>query len=127
MNYPSNVYGWNHYEGDSPSMDSIGLPLDYSGADLPTSVPTDTALTPSEKAATDQLPYSPALMEMGTVGATAHAQVKSSAPLTPAKPGLWQTVGNAIFGGSVGMSKTNSTAAVASGENTAIPGVSSSS
>jgi hypothetical protein len=119
MSYPSDVYTWNHYAGESPEMDSVGLPLNYSGADLPTSIPENTHLSPDGAAFVDQVPYSPGIVEMGTVGAAAHSQVAPSTP-PAAKPPLWKAVGNAIFGGSVQKNVANSTAAVASGTNTSI-------
>jgi hypothetical protein len=119
MTYSSDVYTWNHYDGESPDMDAIGLPLNYSGADLPTSIPETLTYSTDSAAALDQVPYSPALVEMGTDGVAAHSQVAPSVP-QPAKPGLWQAVGNAIFGGSVQKNLANSTAAVASGTNTTI-------
>jgi hypothetical protein len=118
--YSESVYTWNHYDGDSPSMDSIGLPLDYSGADLPTSIPDADGMTVHEMAATSQVPYSPGLMEMGGASSATPASGPATVQGTPAKPGLWKAVGQAIFGGSVGVSKTNSTAAVTSGENTTL-------
>jgi hypothetical protein len=126
-NYPNEVYGWNHYEGDSPEMNSIGLPLEFANADLPTSIPEGgDSMSTDDAFRTSQLSYSPGIAELGTFAAQdtgPQAQPpKAATPATPAtntaQPGLWKAVGNAIFGGTVSVSKQNSTAAVASGEST---------
>jgi hypothetical protein len=125
-NYPDSVYGWNHYDGDSPEVNSIGLPLEFADADLPTSIPTDgDAMSTDDAARTAQLSYSPGIAEMGTFAGSGSQETEppkaatpATPPTTPKQPGLWQAVGSAIMGGLVGVSKTNSTAAVASGDST---------
>jgi hypothetical protein len=124
-NYPNSVYGWNHYDGDSPEVNSIGLPLEFADADLPTSIPTDgDAMSTDDASRTAQLSYSPGIAEMGTFagsGSQESEPPKAATPATPTtaakQPGLWAAVGQAIFGGTVQVSKQNSTAAVASGQS----------
>lgn len=113
--YPVAVYGWNHFTGDSPEMTDSGLPLTFADADLPTSVPDNQ---PGDSMETD-LPYSPGLIEMPRAVPSVNA-VTATASGNPTKPGLWAAVGNAVFGGTVQVSTTNSSASVASGANTSL-------
>lgn len=118
--YPESVYGWNHYDGDSPQMSGTGLPLELAAVDLPTSIPESSGMSTDDTARTDQLPYSPGLLEMGSSNvpdATGGAAVQTS---QGTQPSLWQTVSKAVLSGKLAMSSTNSAANVASGVNTTI-------
>lgn len=115
--YPVSVYTWNHYDGEEPEVNSIGLPLEYAGASLPTSIPVHADTSVSDVSENEQLSYSPGLMEMPHAPQTAPVQKAVEQTGNPKQPGLWKAIGNAVYGGGVQVNTTNSTAAVASGQN----------
>lgn len=115
--YPVSVYQWNHYDGEEPEVNSIGLPPELAYANLPTSVPDHSDVTSHDVHENEQLSYSPGLMEMPMPHEKATPVVPVAPPANEKQPGLWKAVGNAVFGGTSKVSKTNSTAAVASGQN----------
>lgn len=119
MPYPVSVYSWNRYLGQEPTVTSTGLPLEFAAANLPLQVPAD--IPPS-----DDLPYSPVLLEQG-VGPTIKppaelpdtptAQQVQAAPAKTPVPPFWQMVSRAVFGGNIPLNSANSTGAIASGSS----------
>lgn len=115
--YPVAVYQWNHYDGEEPEVNSIGLPPELAFANLPTSVPDHFDYTTHDVAETDQLAYSPGLMEMPLPPEKAAPVVPVAPPANEKQPGLWKAISNAVAGGTSKITGANSTAAVAGGKN----------
>ncbi|HET8705952.1 MAG TPA: hypothetical protein VFM46_06585 [Pseudomonadales bacterium] len=116
-----NVFTYNQFLG-SPDVNSIGLPNSFPPANLPTSVPEfhGGPMGVENQALADM--HIRQNQAAPSVGIT---ELYSRSPATPAKvfvpakpaptPSLWRTVGQAIIGGSVRTSVSNSSAALVQG------------